>query len=288
MLKKSMLVVFVGFSFLLCVSSSFAYDFNLFRPAIGEQNFLINHSSQTLKSGMYQFDAFYSFGDEVSKVKVGGNTYTLVEDQHLLILGLAYGISDSFTLAADIPLLITQDTNLPSGILDVKDNGIGNLTIYGKYKFFGGKDQFGLAVVPFIGLDTGDEKNFINADSTVIGVKIVVDRNWCNHSFLTLNLGVSNQDKEKIGQIKISNAILFGLGFIQLLPNEKTYASIEITGRSDDGFFEGGKNVPIEALGSISHIIRKNVKWTIGIGSSINDGYSAPNFRAFTGIRCMF
>ncbi len=287
MAKKSILVLAV-FSFVFFVSPSFAYDFNLFRPAIGEQNFVINHSSQTLKSGMYQFDAFYSFGDEVSKAKISGTTYTLVEDQHLLILGLAYGISDTFTLAADIPLLITQDTKLPSGVLDFKDNGIGNLTIYGKYKFFGGKDQFGLAVVPFVGLDTGDEKNFINADSTVIGVKLVVDRNWCNHSFLTLNIGASHQDPEKIGQIKVNTAILFGLGFTQLLPNEKTYATIEITGRSDNGFFEGGKSVPIEALGSITHTLKKNIKITAGLGASLTDGYSTPNFRAFTGIRLGF
>lgn len=287
MAKKNVFVL-AAISLLLFASVSLAYDFNLFKPSNGEGNFVINHSSQTLKSGMYQFDAFYSFGDEVSKAKVGGKTYTLVEDQHLLILGIAYGISDNFTLGADIPVLISQDTQLPKSILDVKDNGIGNLTIYGKYKFFGGKDQIGLAVVPFVGLDTGDEKSFINADSTVIGVKLVVDRNWCNHTFLTLNLGVSHQDKEEIGQIKISNAILFGLGFTQLLPNEKTYATIEITGRSDDGFFEGGKRVPIEALGSITHTFSKNTRWTVGIGSAINDGYCAPNFRAFTGLRYRF
>ncbi|MCM8788752.1 MAG: hypothetical protein NC907_03065 [Candidatus Omnitrophica bacterium] len=287
MLKKNILVVAIS-CIVLFAMSAFAYDFNLFKPAPGEQNFVINHSSQTLKSGMYQFNAFYSFGDEISKAKVAGKTYTLVEDQHLLILGLAYGVSDNFTLSADIPLVISQDTKLPSSILDVKDNGIGNLTVYGKYKFFGGKDQIGLAVVPFVGFGTGDRKNFISADSTVIGVKLVVDRNWCNHSFLTLNIGVSHQDDEEIGQIKISNAILFGLGFTQLLPNNKTYATIEITGRSDDGFFEGGKRVPIEALGSISHMINKNTKWNIGIGSSINDGYCAPNFRAFTGVKVLF
>lgn len=287
MVKKEILIVLAALM-ILCAVPSFGYDFNLFKPATGEQNFVINQSSQTLKSGMYQFDASYSFGDVISKAKIAGKTYTIVEDQHLLILGLAYGLSDKFTIAADIPLVISQDTKLPSNILDVKDNGLGNLMIYGKYKFFGGKDQIGLAIVPFIGLDTGDEKNFVNADSTVIGMKLVVDRNWCNHSFLTLNLGVSHQDDEEIGQIKVSNTILFGLGFTQMLPNEKTCATIEITGRSDDGFFEGGKKVPIEALGSISHLISKSAKWTFGIGTSINDGYCASNFRIFTGIKYRF
>ncbi|MCM8805189.1 MAG: cohesin domain-containing protein [Candidatus Omnitrophica bacterium] len=287
MMKKIMLPLIIC-GLLLVSSQAFAYDFNLFKPANGEQNFLINHSSQTLKSGSYQFDAFYSFTDEVSKAKISGKTQTLVEDQHLLIMGLAYGINDKLTIGADLPIVISQGTKLPSSIIDVKDNGIGNLTVYGKYKFFGGKDQMGVAIVPFIGFDTGDEKNFVSADSTVLGVKLVVDRNWCNHSFLTLNIGVSHQNKEEIGQIKVSNAILFGLGYTQLLPNEKTYATIEITGRSDNGFFEGGKSVPIEAVGSISHLLGKKTKWYIGLGSSINDGYCTPNFRAFTGIRVGF
>ncbi len=287
MVKKGILIL-AAFSLLVFVSSSFAYDFNLFRPAIGEQNFTVNHSSQTLKSGNYQFDAFYSFGDEISEARIGGKKYTLVEDQHLLIVGLAYGISDNFTISADIPVLINQDTKLPSRILDTEDNGIGNIAVYGKYKFFGGKDQIGMAVVPFVGFNTGDEDNFINADSTVVGVKLVIDKNWCNHSFLTLNIGASHQDSEKIGQIKINNAFLFGLGFTQLLPNEKTYATVEIVGRSDDGFFDDEEKTPIEALASITHSLGKNSKWTTGVGTSLTEGYSASNFRVFTGVRVGF
>ncbi|MCM8759129.1 MAG: hypothetical protein NC906_05090 [Candidatus Omnitrophica bacterium] len=284
MVKKGILVCFA----VVMVSSGYAYDFNLFKPATGEQTFVVNHSSATLKAKTYQFDAFYSFTDEVSKAKIAGKTYSLVEDQHLLTIGIAYGVNDNLTIGADIPYVISQDTKLPSGILDVENNGLGNLTIFGKYKFFGGKDRIGLAIVPFIGLDTGDEKTFVNADSTIYGLKLVVDKNWCNHTFLTFNVGLSHQDTERIGQIKVSNAILFGLGFTQLLPNEKTYATIEITGRSDDGFFEGGKRVPIEALGSISHKFNEKMKWTIGIGASVNDGYCSPNFRAFTGLRYGF
>ncbi|HOC03432.1 MAG TPA: hypothetical protein PKK91_08140, partial [bacterium] len=285
--RKSILFI-VALSFIFFASPSFAYDFNLFKPSIGEQNFTLNHSSQTLQSGRYQFDAFYSFGNEISEAKIAGKKYTLIEDQHLLIVGLSYGISDRFTISADIPVVLNQDTELPARILDIEDNGIGNISIYGKYKFFGGKDQLGMAIVPFVGFNTGDEENFITADSTVVGVKLVIDRNWCNHSFLTFNIGASHQDSEKIGQIKINNALLFGLGFTQLLPNEKTYATIEIVGRSDDGFFDDEEKTPIEALGSITHTLGKNTKWTTGIGTSITEGYSAPNFRIFTGVRMGF
>ncbi len=284
---KKIILMLVAISLAGFVSTSFAYDFNLFKPATGEKNFVINHSSETLEAGKYQFDIFYSFGDEVSKAKIAGKTYSLVED-HLLTLNLAYGIMNNLTIGASVPYVISQDTKVPAAILDFEDNGIGNLTIYGKYKFFGGKDQIGLAIVPFIGIDTGDENNFINADSTIIGLKLVVDKNWCNHTFLTFNIGISHQDTERIGQIKVSNAILFGLGFSQLLPNEKTLATIEITGRSDDGFFEGGKKVPIEALASISHPVSNSAKWSFGIGTAINDGYCTPNFRMFTGLRIGF
>jgi len=287
MTRKSFVAIGIC-SLLVFASQSFAYDFNLFKPATGEQNFVINHSSQTLKANGFQFNVFYSFTDEVSRAKIAGKTHTLIEDQHLGVLGLAYGINDNLTIGADLPFVISQGSKVSSTIVDVKDNGIGNLTIYGKYRFFGGKDQMGLAVVPFVGLDTGDKKSFVNADSTVIGVKLVVDRNWCNHTFLTFNIGASHQDDEEIGQIKISNAILFGLGFTQLLPNERTYATIEINGRSDNGFFEGKKSVPIEALGSITHQIKENTKWTIGIGTAINDGYCTPNFRVFTGLKTCF
>ncbi|MGC8805310.1 MAG: CFI-box-CTERM domain-containing protein, partial [Candidatus Ratteibacteria bacterium] len=282
--KKGVLIL-IAFSILASATPSLAYDFNLFKPATGEQNFIINQSSQTLKAESYQFDAFYSFTDEVTRAKISGTTRALVKAQHLGIIGVAYGINDYLTIGANLPFVISQDSKVSSSIVDVKDNGIGNLTVFGKYKFFGGKDQMGLAIVPFVELGTGDRKNFISADSTVLGVKLVVDRNWCNHTFLTFNIGASHQNDEQIGQIKISNAILFGIGFTQLLPNEKTYAAIEVNGRSDNGFFEGNKSVPIEALGSITHIVRKNLKWTLGIGTVVNDGYSTPNFRVFTGLR---
>ncbi|HPP07863.1 MAG TPA: chitobiase/beta-hexosaminidase C-terminal domain-containing protein [bacterium] len=288
MVKKGILIL-IAFSVLAVATPSFAYDFNLFKPATGEQNFVINHSSQVLEKGTFQFDSFYSFANKVSRAQIAGVRRNLIENQLLEVLGVSYGISDRFSLGIDFPVAIDQDTQVPDNIINFRErSAFGNVSVYGKYKFFGGKDQLGLAVVPFIGADTGDKENFVNADSTVLGVKIVVDRNWCNHSFLTFNIGFSHQDKEQIGQIEIDNALLFGIGFTQLLPNEKTYATIEITGRSDDGIFDDSKKTPIEALGSITHTFGTNTKWTIGIGKALTDGYSAPNFRIFTGLRASF
>ena len=267
---------------------SFAMDLNLFKPASGESRFVVNQSSANLSSGAWQWNTFYTYGNKVSKAVIGGTEYDLSKHQQVVNLGIAYGISDTFQLSLAVPYLLNQSTRVPSAVMEIDSNGIGNIVLAGKYQFRdSAANQAGFSIVPFVGLDTGDKKNLISADSTVWGIKCILDQTLNDRNFLTFNLGYANQKREIIGVTKVRNSFLFGAGFSHLCANNRTLMGLEITGRSEGGVFTDKNRTSAEALAFLQQPLG-TANLIVGLGTGIIEGYCASDFRGFIGIKNSF
>jgi len=276
---KIFLLIFASL-FLLFSTSSFAADTNLFKIAPGEKYTAVSPSSDTIGKEKLKVDFFYSYADNPVEGKIGGVNKDLISEQSLIEIGVTYGLTDKFDVSLTVPYLIDQNSDLTT----VDDNGFGDIYLSGKYQILNKKNSFlGVALVPFIGIETGEEDALMSADSTVFGVKFAFDKNLSDNLIFTFNLGYSHQDEEKLAQIDIENAFLFGTSLTYLV-NRNLYITGEIYGRSDDGFFDYEEAYPVEGAISIGYQF-KNFDFVFGGATSITDGYGTSNYRIFAGLK---
>ncbi|HDN97626.1 MAG TPA: transporter, partial [bacterium] len=276
---KIFLLIFASL-FLLFSTSSFAADTNLFKIAPGEKYTVVSPSSETIGKGKLKVDFFYSYADNPVEGKIGGANKDLISEQSLIQIGATYGLTDKFDVSLTVPYLIDQSSDLTT----VDDNGFGDVYLSGKYQILNKKNSFlGVAIIPFIGIDTGEENALMSADSTVFGVKFAFDKNLSDNLIFAFNLGYSHQDEEQFAQIDIENAFLFGTSLTYLV-NKNLYITGEIYGRSDDGFFDYEEAYPVEGAISIGYQF-KNFDFIFGGATSITDGYGTSNYRIFTGLK---
>jgi hypothetical protein len=280
--KKYVSKLLILLLLLILSKNSFAQDLNLFKIAPGEKYTIVSPTRNTLDKGKFQIDFVYSFTDDLLKGVVGGNERVIVDKQNLVQLGLTYGINEKTNISLLIPYLIDQSI-LSGQRLITDDSGFGDIYLSGKFKVFdGGKECYGVLVIPFIGLSNGKNEAGIGADEFVYGIKFAVDK-WLRENLLfSVNLGYSHQNEVRIGQVGIDDTFLFGTSLTYIFG--KSYLTTEIYGRSDDGFFDKREEYPIELNLLYGHNFN-NFDFLIGVGKGITEGYSAPNYRIFTGIK---
>jgi hypothetical protein len=280
--KKYVSKLLILLLILILSKNSFAQDLNLLKIAPGEKYTVVSPTRNIVEKGKFQIDFVYSFTDDLLKGVVGGSKRVIIDSQNLVQIGLTYGLNEKTNISLLIPYLIDEDI-LSGQKLITDDSGFGDIYLSGKFKVYdGGKECYGVLVIPFIGLSNGKNEAGIGADEFVYGIKFAVDK-WLRENLLfSVNLGYSHQNEVKIGQIGIDDTFLFGTSLTYIFG--KSYLTTEIYGRSDDGFFDKREEYPIELNLLYGHNY-KNFDFLIGVGKGITEGYSAPNYRIFVGIK---
>jgi len=285
--KAAVLVSFMAAGLLVSISPTSAMDFNHCKVAVGEQDLVFTPSTRTLSPQKFQLDYVFIYADKPAEAIVGGVQRQLSKYQLISSLSLTYGASRHFQLSLTFPYLFYQDSAIPEYAFPIDSSGFGNIIISAKYRFRGGTDRYGIAVAPFISLDTGDVTTLISAKSARGGMKFIFDRNWADRTVLALNLGWSHQAKEKLGQITVGDSFLFGVGVSHRCAESSVYFTTEICGRNEGGFFSEDEKTPVEVLFSMG--VRKGgARLILGCGKGITTGYGTSNFRLFSGLRAEF
>jgi len=272
---------------LLAAAPAWALDVNHFAPAPGEDLLLRVRTSKPLESGRLGAGLFLNYADDPLEGVVGGVSERISKSQGTAVLSLAYGLTPDFQLGLSFPYLFTQSSSLGAG-LEPEDSGPGDLRLEGKYRLRGGKDQSGFALVPFIVLETGDDEALVSADAGGVGLLLVFDYNWCNHSVLSFNLGYQYQSARYYPNFKVKHGLLFGLGAGKLLADGKTSLALEVSGRADDDWFGGSEATPVELTASLTRRVAERMSLTLGAGAGLTKGYGAPDYRVFLGLRGLF
>lgn len=285
--KAAFLIGLLVAGLLVSISPTSAMDFNHCKVAVGEQDLVFTPSARTLSPQQFQLDYVFIYADKPAEAVVGGVQRQLSKYQLISSLSLTYGASRHFQLSLTFPYLFYQDSAIPEYAYPIDSNGFGNIIISAKYRFRGGTDRYGIAVAPFISLDTGDVTTLISAKSARGGMKFIFDRNWADRTVLALNIGWSHQAKETLGQITVGDSFLFGAGVSHRCAKSSVYFTTEICGRNEGGFFSEDEKNPVEVLFSMG--VRKGAaRIILGGGKGITSGYGTSNFRLFSGIRAEF
>lgn len=269
------------------VSPAFALDVNRLLPAPGEPFFVNLRSTQTLDKGQLSAGLFGGWSRVPLEGIVGGNWEKLSESQAVGVLGVAWGFTPDFQLGLSVPYLFTQSSSL-TGVDEPDNSGFGDFRLEGKYRFSGGKDRSGFALVPYLSLDTGNTRAYMSSDANKGGLILVFDYNWCDHSVVAFNLGYEYQGERRYANLRIRHGLLFGLGASKLLENGRTALALELSGRTDDRWFSSSEETPLVLDGSVTQKIDRDLSLTFGLGTGLVKGYGAPDFRVFLGLRGAF
>ncbi|MFA5645633.1 MAG: CFI-box-CTERM domain-containing protein [Candidatus Ratteibacteria bacterium] len=278
--KKSVVKVLVVTLLLGTATTSFAADGNHFDIAAGEKFTVVVPTTSTIGHLNKSMDVYYSYADKVLEATLAGIGYDLVKNQHLLQAGFTLGIGDSQQISLVIPYISKQKSEIGG----TGTSGFSNLAVTYKYRFSNEEENcFNFAISPFALLNTAKKNIFADVDDFSIGIRGIVDKKIGENILWTGNLGYAYQPKERLGDnIKIHHTLLFGTGMVFTVPESPLFVSAELFGRSEKLF--NTENTPVEGIVSLGFALDRTI-FNIGMGWGLIDGYGAPNWRVFTGLR---
>lgn len=280
-----MLLLAAAFSF---SSPAEALDGNHFSPALGEEVFTAIPAASTLKQGAQNMGVFLSYAKNPVKVTIGGVEQSWSSYQGFGVLGFSSGLTDNFQASIKLPFLLVQGSDF-TGAAEPDSAGLGDLRIEGKYSMMGGANASGIAFVPYLTLNTGNDDALFSKGSNALGVLMVFDHNWNGKRWFAAHIGFQKQGKEEIMDLKIENTVLFGAGLGWKFNSDRTALALEVFGRSDgSSLFDREEETPVEALVSLKQAIGESRSLKLGLGRGLTNGYGTPDFRFLAGMETSF
>lgn len=252
---------------LLLESAAWGFDLQQFAPAVDPQGYFSVYSSQTAPKRRFYIGVWdnYAYVDPVD----GLNTTDVVG---------SYSITDQIELGIDIPLSYVDSA--PPGFDDGFD--IDDIKLNAKIHVFD-RGRFGLAVVPFVELPTGNDSHLTSNGKTNGGFLTVAD-------YTMDRFRVAGNAGYKVnGHSGESDEVPFGLGVGYLLIGEQPILGadkprLELLGEvfgstAENDFFKRELTTPIEFLVGGRYYLPSGFQFVLGAGRRIVDGVNGPDYR---------
>lgn len=216
---------------------------------------------------------------------------TGVVDQFFTVdLGISVGLTNRLSVHANVPMNAYHDfadSTVTDSDLSIFDMGDLGFTLH--YALFDAtktESGFGLALVPFMTVPTGDEDIFFGDNTVTGGAKLVLDKMLGKNHFY-LNVGVNFRGLETLGNLSVNDEFLYGLGFQRPLSSKHSWHVIlEGEGTTQlDNFFKEEVHNPLEG-----HLVIQK-KWLddklvafTGGSMGFTAGYGTPDYRIHGGL----
>ena len=271
---------------LLTASPAIALQGHIFEPQVGEDKFVTVQSSSTINQGKFRVGLFLDYADTPVETTTG---IGLSNRQFVGTFLAGVGITEALQISISVPYLFDQGGKKIDLTSDIVSWRFGDVNIAAKYRVLKEKEAgLGLALAPFIILNTGQENDWFGNNSFSGGLKLIVDKNLNNKTAIAFNLGYQIKKKEQLTSTqRIEDMILYGLGISHAFTPQLTLIG-EIYGyTASNSAFEKYLS-PLEGDLTIGYKILPQVQIILGGGGAITKGVGAPEWRILTGIRCGF
>ncbi|MHB1012920.1 MAG: COG1470 family protein [Desulfobacteria bacterium] len=267
-----------------------------FHPTTDGQGALTVDTDQPLCAGQFNFGFTLSaakkpldMGD-IRELKI---EKVVVDELYTADLTAAYGLTPDITLGLDIPYDFSRDNlnyadYLRNGAPGVRDDvtHLGDIRMNVKYRLIDG-GRYGLALIPFANLATGDKDYLLSEGKFGFGMKVAGHYDVTKPLTLYANLGA-----EHIGKFEKSDSpnyytpwIQYGVGAKYLLPSGKDSIVAEVNGETSWATpYAHSTLSPLEFLAAYRTEVAPG--WTLqaGGGGGLNKGMGAPQWRAILGV----
>lgn len=283
-LKKILLVVIMVS--LLAAGPAMALQGHIFEPQAGEEKFVTRPSSSTIPQGKYRFGLFLDYAKTPVETTTG---IELANRQFVGTFLAGLGITEALQMTISVPYLLDQGGKKIDLVADISSWRFGDVNIAAKYRVFKEKEVgIGLAISPFLVLNTGQEHDWFGNNSFSGGLQLILDKNLNNKTAIAFNLGYQIKKKEQLTSTqRIEDMILYGLGISHAFTSQLTLIG-EIYGyTASTSAFEKYLS-PLEGDISLAYKVCPYAQFILGGGGAITKGVGAPEWRILTGIRFGF
>lgn len=283
-LKKFLPVLILGS--LLVAGPAMALQGHIFEPQVGEEKFVTMPSSSTIPQGKCRFGLFLDYADTPVETTTG---IELSNRQFVGTFLAGVGITDALQISISVPYLFDQGGKKIDLASDIASWRFGDVNIAAKYRVLNEKKAgLGLALSPFVILNTGQENDWFGNNSFSGGLKLIVDKSFNNKTAIAFNLGYQIKKKEQLTSTqRIEDMILYGLGISHAFTSQLTLIG-EIYGyTASSSAFEKYLS-PLEGDISLAYKVCPWAQLVLGGGGAITKGVGAPEWRVLGGIRFGF
>ncbi|MDO8528065.1 MAG: OmpA family protein [Deltaproteobacteria bacterium] len=204
-----------------------------------------------------------------------------------------YGFTNWATVGVDIPFSFVRYA-LPTN-MNIREShtSLGDITAYGKFAILHpDKYPIGFSIMPFVAAPTGSTTHFTGDHGTGWGAKLLADKEF-DGGYFGVNLGYKARTRSDTVQavgstqsLTVDDEFVYGVGGGMDIVKKKLRVFTELIGSTAAAdFAKHSQTSPMEVNGGFEIGAMKNaMKVTLGAGSGLNGGYSAPRFRVFGGL----
>jgi uncharacterized repeat protein (TIGR02543 family) len=269
-------------------------DLQEFVPAVGgDWNYFSVDSGMTLKHLSPSAGIWFDFSGRLMKMTVdrsgAGKAYNIVQNDVEANVQAALGLGSFFQLGLNIPVTLYQQVG--DGVKDVlpgfslSPQVLGDISIIPKFKLYGKKKGFRIALLGILTVPTGNVKNLTGNGGVTFALKAAPEYVFNDRWRLALNAGYVFRSAENFYNVQVGNEVTFGLAGSCTALHKKQHilnVVLELLGRAN-----GASNVDTSVNNTGAEVLA-GLKYhngyhmvAVGGGPGLVQGYGTPNYRVF-------
>lgn len=264
-------------------------------PVNGQGGVYLNNT-QMLGKDNFDVDMDFQYVRRPLQVTtINGNTridnlvdYFVIQDTVL-----SYGLADWFDVSIAIQSSLVGDVEPLGSTTSTTQADFGDLAISTKFLLLDpveAKFGFGLSLIPFATLPTGNDNRYLGDSGVTGGFKAVTER-YFGRTDTYLSLGARFLSSDTILNTTVGNEFLFGAGAQHpLSTRHDIHALLEVNGSTTfSNFMTEQSSSPIEMTGGLRKFwVSRHLATTLSAGIGLDSGYGAPRARVMAGINYVY
>lgn len=259
------------------------------RPTLQDNDSIIVMGSQNLRDGEFSVGSSLQFLLHPVELTTAGVRITGVVDQLIVQNFMAsYAINDVWQMEADLPVGYYNSFRPP--VIPVVANDVkmafGDLLVRSRFTLVRSDEHaFGVALIPYVTLPTGNENIFLGERRASGGFIVAGDAQLGKRVALFVNAGFQAREQVLVSDYDVQNTVYFSTGLdVTIAKNLEvkldTYASSRMGSPFTAKVFTSS-----EALASMDYRFGdSNFKGVLGGGVALVRGAGVPLCRTFLGI----
>lgn len=273
----------------LLISTASAQNVQLFDPALGTKSYLRVEGVRTADEGSLVPSVWLNQARSVLVSRFGDGAIIdgqeMIQNLTTLNLELVYGLSETISIGADLPLHYTTG----NGIEDLGEGGasLGDFRLVAKWSLLQPVTVghgIGVALVMPLTVPTGNEAGLVGEAGVTAKPTMVVEA-FFDSVRVALNAGARFREDQRIETVDLRHEFTYGLAagvkpmvdWVELLGEINGVAPFE-------GVPGDSASYPVELDVGARFFGGDGIVATVGLGTGANGDYGAPAWRVFSGI----
>lgn len=255
-------------------------------PSIDGSPYLVIDSAKTLDKREFHAGFFLDYANTPLECTGAGCAVNNVIDY--MVLGhynAALGIRDWVEVGFAMPVVFyNRFFNATTGV-EMADGSMGDLYLQSKFRLLNGeKHRFGIAVLPYVTLPTGDSTQFLGSGTITGGLKAIGEVKLGKRVHIALNLGYEGRDNITQNGVRMDDKVMYGMGLTaDVLSQLSLFTTVSGYGVVGD-LWDRTEQSPLEAQVGARYDIGHGLTATAASGFGLVDGVGTPNYRVIGGL----